>query len=130
MSTVRDLSNSKNAEDALKESEEKFRNLAEESPNIIFINKQGRVVYANKKSEEITGYTREELYSPNFNFLSLCTPEYVELVKSSYSRHIKGEDVPPYDYELISKDGKKIDVVIYFEGDRVRGREGHTWHSD
>ena len=112
LSTVRDLSSSKNAENALKESEEKFRNLAEESPNIIFINKQGRVVYANKKSEEITGYTREELYSPNFNFLSLSPPEYDELVKSAYSKHLKGEYVPPYHYELISKDGKRIDAVI------------------
>ena len=112
LSTVRDLSIAKHTEDALKESEEKFRNLAEESPNIIFINKQGRIVYANKKSVEITGYTREEFYSPKFNFLCLCTPEYVELVKSFYSRHLRGEVTPPYEYELICKNGKKLDVII------------------
>ncbi len=112
LSTIRDLSTSKHAEDALKESEEKFRNLAEESPNIIFINKSGRIVYANKKSEEITGYTREELYSPNFSFLSLSTPENVESIKSFYSRHLKGEVTSPYDYELMSKDGKRINAII------------------
>jgi len=46
------------AEKELKESEEKFRTLAEKSPNMIFINKQGRVVYANEKSEEVMGYKR------------------------------------------------------------------------
>ena len=40
---------------------EKFRNLAEQSPNMIFINKRGRVVYANKKCEEITGYSKERV---------------------------------------------------------------------
>ncbi|HUK85647.1 MAG TPA: PAS domain S-box protein, partial [Candidatus Acidoferrum sp.] len=112
LSTVRDLSTSKHAETALKESEEKFRNLAEESPNIIFINKSGRIVYANKKSEEITGYTREELYSPNFNFLSLSPLECVESIKSYYSRHLKGEVTSPYNYELMSKNGKRINAII------------------
>ncbi len=112
LSTVRDLSNSRHTEDALKESEEKFRNLAEESPNIIFINCKGRIVYANKKSEDITGYTREELYSSNFNFLSLSTPEYVESIKSSYSRHLRGEAVPSYEFGLLTKDGRKVDVII------------------
>jgi PAS domain S-box-containing protein len=112
LSTAKDLSGSKNTENALKESEEKFRHLAEESPNIIFIIKQSRVVYANKKSEEITGYTRDELYSPNFDFHLLSPPEYVELVRSTFYRHLKGEIVAPYEYELISKEGKKFDVVV------------------
>ena len=112
LSTAKDLSASKNTENALKESEEKFRHLAEESPNIIFIIKQSRVVYANKKSEEITGYTRDELYSPNFDFHLLSPPEYVELVRSTFYRHLKGEIVAPYEYELISKEGKKFDVVV------------------
>jgi len=112
LSTAKDLSASKNTENALKESEAKFRHLAEESPNIIFIIKQSRIVYANKKGEEITGYTREELYSPNFDFHLLSPPEYVELVRSTFYRHLKGEAVVPYEYELISKEGKKFDVVV------------------
>ena len=110
--TLTVITEQKKVEESLKESEEKFRNLSEESPNVIFINKEGRVLYANKKSEDITGYTREELYSPSFNFLSLCAPEYVEVMKSSYTKHMKGDDAPPYDYVLISKSGKRIDVMI------------------
>ena len=59
---------------AQKESEEKFLTLAEQSPNMIFINKRGRVVYANKKCEEVMGYKREEFYAPDiFIFI---TPEH------------------------------------------------------
>ena len=107
----RDITERKKAEETLKESEEKFRNLAEESPNAIFINNRGRVIYANKKSEEITGYTRDEIYSSNFDFLSLCAPEYVELMSSSYAKHMKGEEVSPYDYVLLAKNGERIDVM-------------------
>ncbi|MFH1716813.1 MAG: PAS domain S-box protein, partial [Planctomycetota bacterium] len=61
----------KRVEYALIESEAKFKSLAEQSPNMIFINKGGKVVYANKRCEEVMGYTREQLYSPDFDFLSL-----------------------------------------------------------
>lgn len=52
------------AEKALKESEEKFRSLAEQSPNMIFINSRGRVVYANKKCEEAMGVHKGRVLLP------------------------------------------------------------------
>ncbi len=107
-----DITETKKAEDALKESEEKFRNLAEESPNMIFINQGGRVVYANKKSKDILGYRRDEFYSPTFSFLALISPECVEAVKLAQLRHSKGEHVPSYEYVLITKEGKRIDAII------------------
>jgi PAS domain S-box-containing protein len=100
------------AEKALRESEEKFRNVAEQSPNMIFINNQGRVVYANKMSEELMGYTREEFYSQDFDFLTLIAPESLELVRDSLSKHLRGEDVPPYEYALITKGGQRLEVII------------------
>ena len=109
---VRDISERKKIEGELRESEEKFRLLAEESPNMIFINQGGKVVYANKKSEEVVGYSREEFYSPTFNFLSLSPPEYVEAVKLSWAKHLKGEDIPPYEYVLLTKNGVKINAII------------------
>jgi two-component system, cell cycle sensor histidine kinase and response regulator CckA len=112
ISHVQDVTKRRHAEEALKESEEKFRTFAEQSPNMIFINKMGRVVYANAKCEEIMGYTKEEYYSPNFNFLNITAPEDVEILKTFFQRHLKGEEVPPYEYSLITKQGKRIEVII------------------
>ena len=107
-----DITDRKKTEVSLKESEEKFRNLSEESPNMIFIHVHGRIVYANKKCEEILHYKKEEFYSPDFSFLSLVAPEYVELTNSSYASHIKGEEVPPYELVLVTRDGKRINAII------------------
>jgi len=109
---MRDVTEHKKAEEALRESEEKFRNLAEKSPNMIFINKKGRVVYANKRCEDIMGYKREEFYSPDFNFFILVAPESIELLKSIYSRHLKGDEILPYEYTLITKEGKKLESIL------------------
>lgn len=108
----------------LKESEEKFRTLAEKSPNLIFINKKGRVVYANSKSEEVLGYERENFYSPDFDFLSLIAPDYHKLITSNFQKHLKGEEVDPFEYDLLTKDGKRISGIltiklIDYEGDRA-----------
>ena len=112
VTVIRDITERKQAEEALRESEEKFRNLAEQSPNMIFINKKGRVVYANKKCEEIMGYKREEFCSPDFDFFTLITPEYIDLIKANFGRHTKSEDVPPYEYALITKEGARIEAII------------------
>lgn len=112
LAVMQDITERKRAEEALRESEEKFRSLAEQLPNMIFINRGGRVVYANKKCEEIMGYTREEFYADDFDFLSLTAPEYVELVKANYARHMRGEEVPPYEYALVTKDGKRIAAIL------------------
>jgi PAS domain S-box-containing protein len=92
--------------------EKMFKILAEESPNMIFINKKGRVAYVNKRCEEIMGYSRDEYYSENFNFLDLIAPECRDLVKENFKMHISGKDIPPYDYKIITKDGREITAII------------------
>ena len=119
-----DITERKKVEDTLKKSEEKFRTLAEESPNMIFINMAGRVLYANKKCEDNMGIGRAELYSPTFNFLSLIAPEDSELLKSSFAKHMNNEAVPPYEYALVTRFGTKINAIITsklidYNGDRA-----------
>lgn len=110
--SVREAVSRRKAEKALAESEEKWRTLAEQSPNMIFVNKKGKVVYANKKCEEIMGYKKEEFYSPDFDFLTLIYPEHVNMVKATFARHTNGEEIEPYQYALITKEGKRIDAII------------------
>lgn len=107
-----DITERKLAEEALRQSEETFWTLAEQSPNMIFINIGGQVIYANARASEIMGYTRDELYSPGFDFLTLIEPDFVEKVKEAFARHMRGEDIPPCEYALRTKDGQRIEAII------------------
>jgi len=107
-----DVTERKQTEKALQDSEGRFMKLAEQSPNMIFINQKGRVVYANSICQTFTGYTKEELHSPDFNFFSLIAPESSELVKANFNRHMKGESVTPYEFTLLKKGGKKGEVIL------------------
>jgi PAS domain S-box-containing protein len=107
-----DITDLKGTEIALRESEEKFRTVSEQSPNMIFINTGGKIVYVNQKCEEIMGYKKEEFYSPEFDFLTLIAPESIETVRSSFKKHNAGQEVSPYEYSLINKKGKRIEVII------------------
>ena len=111
-------------EEELQASEKRFRSLAEQLPNMVFINKRGRVVYANKKCEEVMKYKIEEFYSPDFNFLNLVAPEHVDMVKTKFSQYMKGEEVEPYEFAIITKNGNRIEtihntVLMDHEGERA-----------
>ena len=109
---LEDITESKKTQDMLQESEEKFRNLAEQSPSMIFINKQGKIVYVNRKCEETLGYAKEEFYSSDFDFLTLISPEFKEKLTFNFKKHLRGEEVPTYEYALVTKEGKKIKVIL------------------
>jgi PAS domain S-box-containing protein len=104
-----------------------FKTFTEQSPNMIFINKGGRVVYANKRCIEVMGYKREEFYAPDFDFMALIAPESVALIRSNLKRHMAGEDVAPYEYSLLDKKGNKIEAIIttklidYVDGKAILG---------
>ncbi|MFC1462059.1 PAS domain S-box protein [Verrucomicrobiota bacterium] len=119
-----DLTDQRGAEQALRESEGKFRDLAEQSPNMIFINHRGRVVYANKSCEDLMGYARQEFYAEDFDFISLIADEDKVKIQQNLAQHMAGKEVPVYDYGLLTKDGKKIESVIAtklisYEGDKA-----------
>ncbi len=112
MITASDITERKNAERGLRESEAKFKNLAEQSPNMIFISKKGRVVYANAKCEEILGYPREEICSPKFDFLVLIAPEFHDVQRRNFADHAKGKEVPPFEYAIVGKNGERFEAIL------------------
>ena len=112
---IRDITEHKHALEALKSNEQKFTALAEQSPNLIFINYYGRIVYVNKKSVDTLGYSMEEFYADNFDFFKLIADEYQELTRQNFSKHLQGIEAEPHDYVLITKNGKRLDVVLSTE---------------
>ncbi len=103
---VRDITERKKAEDKLKNSEEKFRMLAESSAFAIMMHRGDHWIYANRAAEEITGYTPTELC--NMHFWDFVHPDYKELIKErGYNRQL-GRDVPiAYEFKIIVKNGQE-----------------------
>ena len=94
------------AEEAQKQSEARFKALAEMSTALIFIYQGERFTYVNAASKQITGYTKDELL--NMKFWDLVHPEYREMVHQRGLARQRNEDVPTrYDFKIITKDGKE-----------------------
>ncbi|OPY28597.1 MAG: putative diguanylate cyclase [Methanocella sp. PtaU1.Bin125] len=101
-----DITDRRQAEDALRESEEKFRLLTETSPTAIFIYQGDRFVYMNPATESITGYSHEELME--MSPWEIVHPDYREKVKELASRRMKGLYHPTsYETKLLTRDGRE-----------------------
>ena len=94
-----------------RESEEKFRTLAETTTAAIFIHQGQKLVYANPAGATMTGYTSEELLQEDF--WSLIHPDYQELVKERGLARLAGEKLPrDYEYKFIKKNGDECWVSM------------------
>jgi len=92
------LATAERAVASLRESEEKFRTLAETAAMAIFIHQGGNFLYANRAGEVIGGYTVDEYLT--MNFMSLVHPDYLELVKSRARERLAGSGEVPTQYEF------------------------------
>ena len=81
------------AEIALKESEEKFRNIAENSLVGIYIIQDDIFIYVNPKFAEIFGYSVEECLD-NMHFAQLVYPEDFDTVQEQIRKRIPGNPNP------------------------------------
>lgn len=99
-----DITDRQRAEAALRESEEKFRALAEHASAAVTIIQHERFLYMNPCIESLTEYTREELLRMPLN--SVITPEYHDIIVERAQRRLRGEDVPMcYEIQFRAKSG-------------------------
>jgi len=105
ISYVRDITERKLAEDALRESEEKFRVLAEASYTMIWLYQGERFVYVNSAGERLTGYTIDEFMQ--MKFWDVVHPDDRDLVRSRGLARQRGEAVPgKYEVRLLTREGE------------------------
>ncbi len=104
VAALRDITERKQGEDALRESEAKFRVLAETTSAAIFIFQRNRMRYVNPAATNITGYTRKELLT--MNFWQVIHPDFRDLVKERGRARQKGKKVPSrYEVKIQTKNG-------------------------
>jgi len=101
----KEIAERKQAEEALRESEEKYRLLVETSQNGIFIAQDALIKFANPRVSEVTGYSNEELLGgPGTRFIH---PEDMEWVLQNHLKRLRGETVQSrYAFRIVTKGGE------------------------
>jgi PAS domain S-box-containing protein len=92
VAAVRDISERKQAEEALRESEEKFRNIFQSASDaIIYLDTSGIILDVNNKAVELFGGPREELLGRHFTTVGVFHPGDMPTLMSNFARILAGE---------------------------------------
>jgi PAS domain S-box-containing protein len=118
---TQDITERKEAEDALRQSEAKFRKLAESAAAAVFIYRGTRPLFVNTAMEELTGYTQEEILAREL--WQFVHPDFQGLVKERSRARQQGSEAPSrYVFSVVRKNGEErwVDftaTMIEFEGE-------------
>jgi diguanylate cyclase (GGDEF)-like protein/PAS domain S-box-containing protein len=108
----RDISDRKKAAEALRESEARFRELADLLPTTIAeADKDRRLVYANKMAFELFGYPEED-FEKGLYLDEVIHPDQRELAVERMAGVLAGETLGPTEYRLISGAGREFPGLV------------------
>lgn len=111
--TTRDITERQRTEEALRQSETRFRQLIETSPVGIAISEpDGSVLQANDALLEILGSTRAEMQSRPLDWRAVTPPEYLHLDLAHMEALRSGGSPPPFEKEFVRSDGSRVAVLI------------------
>ncbi len=112
-SVIIDITDSKRAEENLKQSEEKYRVLYEKLSDALFLtNTDGHITFSNDKAAELFGYDSDELLG--MHFTELLNPQERKRVSEIHKKHMKtGESIPSgFEVKALRKDGSYFDIHL------------------
>ena len=100
-----EIADRKQAQEALRESEEKFRAVSENARAIFGIIQGGRFIYANPYLAELSGYRMDEILSMDFS--KMIHPSFRDEVMERARKRLAGEPVPShYEFMMLTKSGE------------------------
>jgi PAS domain S-box-containing protein len=106
----RDISERKKIENDLRRSETLYKTLVSKLPDYVFIVSEGKIVYINDTITKDFGYTLNEI--TQMQPLDFISDRYRTLVAENIVRRMKGEDIPAYEVELLTREGSYRPIIF------------------
>ena len=115
------------AEVALRESEERYRELFENAKDAIYVHDlEGTYLKANRAAEELSGYTREEIVGHHYT--EFIAEEHVNFVRRRFCAKLAQQGETSYEVDVIAKDGRRVPVEVssraIYENGQIVGVQG------
>ncbi len=106
------LEEQKNTAKKLRESEQNFISLIEQSPDgILILDSEGKQLFSNNRMCEITGYDKKEQASVSIE--EMIHPDVLNKHRELYTRKMRGEEVSDqFESAIVRKDGKVIPIEL------------------
>ncbi|QXD16573.1 PAS domain S-box protein [Rhodocaloribacter litoris] len=111
--SARDVTERRWAEEALRESEQQYRALIEQSADAIYVLQEGSFVLVNRAWEQLFGYTRAEALAPSFDAMGLVAPSGRAWMVRRRRLQALGRRVSPvFEIQGLRCDGCLLDLEV------------------
>jgi len=113
VASIIDITPLKAAEKALRESKEKYRELANSLPQVVFeMDANGLITFVNRNAFDFYGYTQDD-FDKGVTALQMLIPEDRDRAMKNMQRRLQGEALGRREYTALRKDGGTFPVVVH-----------------